>query len=280
MIVQQAIGRALGRLAAPLTFLGSLARGARIFHPEGVVYRAEVQPLVEEGALGRLGQRLAGLALVRLSGGILPWPASGRLPDVLGVAARFRDSEDLRPELMRGDQDLLFVTARSLLTLPIAPFTTNVDDFLANVYFAILPFKLEGLGEVELRLVPETTSPPGDNRRARLAEAVAADEATLRLEVQIEGGAEGWIPVAAIHLREQLPIDQGELRFDPGTAAMGLVPHGVLQWTRPAAYAASQAGRRLARRLAGSPARGRLAVSPARGRFTGSAARRYRSASG
>ena len=44
-------------------------------------------------------------------------------------------------------------------------------------------------------------------------------------------------------------ILQNALRFDQTSAAMGLVPRGVLQWTRRAADGASQAGRRLAERL-------------------------------
>lgn len=248
MTVDEAVGRVLGGLIAPLTFLGSLARGARIFHPDGVVYRAEVRPLADEGALGRLAQRLAGTALARLSGGIWSWPASGRRPDILGVAVRFFGHDEPSSVRMAGSQDLLFLTARSLWTLPFAPFMTNIDDFLANRYDAILPFTLEG-AEVELRLVPASSSPPGEDRRQRLARAVTAGKAELRLEAKVEGHGEAWRPIAAIHLREELSLEQGALRFDPTSSAMGLVPRGVLQWTRRAAYGASQAGRRLAERL-------------------------------
>ncbi|MEO5730419.1 MAG: hypothetical protein ABI134_21320, partial [Byssovorax sp.] len=60
-----AIGRATGVLAAPVAALSSFIRGARIFHPEGVVYRADVHADVTEGALGEIGRRLAGSALAR-----------------------------------------------------------------------------------------------------------------------------------------------------------------------------------------------------------------------
>lgn len=249
MLARKTIGLALGALVAPLAFIGSFVRGARIFHPGGVVYRAEVLPLAEGGALGRLAGEAAGVAMARLSGGIWRWRASERWPDVLGVALSFRSEGDLSPPRTAGAQDLLFITTRSLWSLPIAPFTTNIADFLANQYYAILPFTLEGAGKVELRLSPASSAPPGENRRQRLSRAVEQGQAMLRLEARLGGRGEAWQPVAAIHLQEQLPFDQNALRFDPGSTALGLVPRGVLQWMRPAVYAASQAGRRLAQRL-------------------------------
>lgn len=249
MLVRKTIGRALGALVAPLAFIGSFARGARIFHPDGVVYRAEVLPLAGGGALGRLAEQAAGIAIARLSGGIWRWPGSGRRPDVLGVALQFRSAGELSRPRTAGDQDLLFITARSLWTLPIAPFTTNIDDFLANEYYAILPFTLEGVGKVELRLSPASSAPPGGNRRQRLSRAVERGQAMLRLEARLGSKDEAWQPVAAIHLREQLLLEQDALPFDPGSTGIGLVPRGVLQSIRPTVYAASQAGRRLARRL-------------------------------
>lgn len=249
MDARGAAGRVVGGLLAPFTWLGSLIRGERAFHPDGVVYGAEVRPLARDGALGRLAQAISGTALARLSGGLRHWPDNAHSPDVLGVAVRLQGRRGLSLTPRQGDADLLFVSSRSLLTLPAAVFRTNVEDFLANEYHALLPFTLEGVGVAMLRLRPEMTSPPGANRRERLARAVAAGNAIFRLEARIEGRPEGWTPIAEIDLRERLAVDQERLRFLPGRPGMGIAPRGVLQRARPLAYLASQAGRRLARRL-------------------------------
>lgn len=249
MDARGAAGRVVGGLFAPFTWLASLVRGERIFHPDGVVYRADVRPLAQDGALGRLAQGFAGTALVRLSGGARKWPKNAHSRDWLGVAVRLQGRRGMSLTPRQGDADLLFVTARSLLTLPVSIFRTNVEDFLANEYQALLPFTLEGVGKAMLRLRPDMQSPPGANRRERLAQAVAAGTAIFRLEARIEGRPEGWTPIAEIDLRERLEVDQERLRFLPGRAGMGIAPRGVLQRARPLAYLASQAGRRLARRL-------------------------------
>jgi hypothetical protein len=247
MAIQEFIGRVIGATVAPFTFLGSLIRGHRLFHPDGVVYRAEVEPIASGGPLGRLAQRLAGTALVRLSGALWEWPQGKRAPDVLGVVVRFRSVEEVTPKSLPGDQDLMFVTAASLPGLVVAPFRTNVNDFLGNRYSTILPFTLAGIGKLYLRLVPTQRSPAGADRRERLALAVAQGTAVLQLEIQEEGG-EQWLPIAAIELRARLDIEDDELTFDPGSSAMGLVPRGVLQGLRPPVYAASHVGWRLRRR--------------------------------
>lgn len=248
MDAQKTIGRVIGAAVAPVTFLGSLMRGNRLFHPGGFFYRAEVEPIARDGALGRLAERLAGIALVRLSGALWEWPHGKRTPDLLGAVIRFRSIDQVTPPSLPGDQDLLLVTASSLPGLVPALFRTDVNDFLGNRYYAILPFTLEGAGKVYVRLVPTQGSPAGADRRERLDLAVAASQAVLRLELRLAKSSEGWIPVAAIELRDELSVEDSELTFDPGSSAMGLTPRGVLQWVRPLAYAASQLGWRLRRR--------------------------------
>jgi hypothetical protein len=248
MGIDEFIGRMIGATIAPFTLLGSLLRGNRLFHPDGVIYRAEVEPIAENGPLGRLAEQLAGTALVRLSGALRGWPQGKHAPDLLGVVVRFRSVDDVTPKSLPGDQDLLLVTAPSLPGLVTGLFRTNVNDFLDNRYYAILPFTLEGLGKVYLRLAPTQKAPAGPDRRERLALAVAEGKATLRLEVRVEEYGEQWLPIAGIDLRERLRIEDRELVFDPGSSAKGLVPRGVLQWLRPVAYAASNFGWRLRRR--------------------------------
>lgn len=247
MEIQEIIGRGLGWALSPWVFFASLIRGDRLFHPDGVVYRAEVRPLAKEDPLGELAQRLAGTALVRLTGGLWSWPAGKDRPDVLGIAVRFRATKDLTPSLLPGDQDLLFATADSLPGLAIAPLRTDTGDFLNNQYSALLPFSLAGVGDVYLRLVPQQRSPEGGDRHQRLDRAVQQGSASLQLQLRVGEVGEAWIPIVMIRLRERLAIDQDLLIFDPGTSAMGLEPSGMLQSMRPPLYAASQLGWQLRR---------------------------------
>lgn len=249
MDIQETLGRALSAVFAPFTFISSLARGDRIFHPDGVVYRAEVKALAHDGPLGELAKKLAGTAIVRLSGGLWPWPQGERRPDVLGVSARFRAHDEVTPNKQPGDQDLLFVTSKSLVGLMVAPLRTRVGDYLDNDYYAILPFMLADVGEVYLRMVPEMRSPSGEDRNDRLARAVERGTAVLRMDLQIGSRKNPWIPLAALTLTERMKFDEDALAFDPSSAAMGLVPYGALQRSRPAAYEASEAGRKIGRKL-------------------------------
>ena len=223
-----AVGNTLGTLVAPLSWLGSLTRMGGLFHPDGVVYRADVRPVQQRGALGVLARRLAGAALVRFSGGLRRWPDSADSRDALGIAVRFRGRDDLSPEASAGDQDLIFVTARSLLELPISAFVTNASDFMANEYYAILPFTADDQGVMRWRLVPEAMSPPGEHRRERLSRAVVAGKAVLRLEVHVVDRGEGWASLAEIVLREEVALDQHELRFSRANVGKGILPRGLL----------------------------------------------------
>ncbi len=253
MLAREAVGRAVGGLIAPVARQGSRLRRARVLHPDGVVYRAEVRPLVLAmnggeggeggGALADIAARLAGPALVRISGGVWRWRGGGdrARPDVLGVAVRFRGSEAVSPEAEPGDQDLLFASFRSMWTLPIAPLTTNVRDFLANVYYAVLPFEVTGLGKARCRLVPVRTSVTGEDRRERLERAVSAGVAIFRFEIRQP--RRPWVAIAEIALRERVDMDQQALRLTPFRTGRGIVPRGLIQAVRAAAYAASQRGR-------------------------------------
>jgi hypothetical protein len=244
MRADEALGRAIGGLLAPVTGEGSLIRRARLFHPDGVVYRAEVRPLVRTGAVGELAQRLAGPAIVRLSGGW--WRNERELPDVLGVAIRLRTEDDLSAEPGPRDQDLTFATFRHMWSLPLAPLGTNVHDYLANDYYAVLPYYALGLGRIKLRLIPPQVKTVGEDRRERLERAVAADLAVLRLEMRRARVGAPWEQVAAIDLRERALVDQDKLAFSPFRSGRGLEPVGLFQMVRAATYASSRTGRQVA----------------------------------
>ncbi|WP_437953827.1 hypothetical protein WME98_26325 [Sorangium sp. So ce296] len=266
-----AIGRAIGGVLSPIAWQGSFLRGARLFHPDGVVYCAGVKPLAVEGEVGALAQRLGGPALVRLSGGIWRWRSAKveRRPDVLGIAVRFRDSQEVTPAASAGDQDLIFLSARRLWLLPIAVFTTKTRDFLDNHYYAQLPFDVEGFGRAEFRLIPLRPSTVKGNRLERLERSAAVGLALLRLEVRRRGARARWMPVADIELYEPVDIDQNTLRFNPFQAGKGIVPTGLLQSTRLWTYWGSYLGRVLGARLRARRASARAARAARRARRRG-----------
>lgn len=246
MRIAEALGRAIGGVLSPLAFEGSLIRGARVLHPSGVVYRAEVRGLARTGTMGKLARRLDGEALVRLSGAL--YRQERLLPELLGVAVRLRrQGMEQSAAAQADDQDLLFTSSRSVLQLPLATITTNSKDFLANDYHAMLPFFVSGIGEIKLRLASPEVRTTGRDRLEKLERAVEARLAVFRLEARLNERGERWEPVVSIELREKAPISQQELGFSPTRDGRGLRPVGLLNGVRVAVYPASQLGRQIAK---------------------------------
>lgn len=231
------LGQAAGWLLAPLTGALSLVRRARMFHPEGAVYRGEVRAL--PGPFSGLGRRLEGPALARLS---TAWWRGGReWLDVLGVGLRLGRDPGITPR--QGDQDLLFATIQHPWTMPFAPLTTEQHDFLANDYFAVSPFEIAGVGRARLRIVAARPRRlKARHRGARLDEAVERGEAALRLELRLEG-SRLWAQVAEVKLVERIELDQEALRLSPFRDGKGLTPRGFVHGLRRATYLLSQLAR-------------------------------------
>jgi hypothetical protein len=226
-----------GWLLAPLTGTLSLLRRARMFHPEGAVYRARVEIL--PGRYSMLAQRLEGPALARLS--TAWWRAGKEWLDALGIALRL--GRDPGAEARAGDQDLLFATIRYPWTTPFAPLTTEQHDFLANDYYAVSPFDVAGVGRAKLRLVSSRPRRLTAKKRAdRLVQAVERGEAWLHLEIQT---AKAWEPVARVVLVEPAELDQERLRFSPFRDGKGISPRGFVHGLRRATYLLSQIARPL-----------------------------------
>jgi hypothetical protein len=252
MDIAGAIGRGIGVLAAPLTAIGSFVRGARVFHPDGVVYRADVRADVNQGALGDLARRLAGPALARLSGALRREKAGTSPRDIFGLALRFNAAPDAGPAPTARSQDLLLLSIEHLWQLPQGALLTKPRDFLANVYHAILPFRVDDLGVVKFRIVPEVDAVRGNEgtgRVERLDDAVRRGTAVLRLQVKGEEPGAEWKPLATVVLRERVDIDQADLQFTPFHEGAGIEPVGFLQGLRWATYSGSQVGRALRRRI-------------------------------
>lgn len=238
---RERIGSLIGKMWAPAIAAIAKARHARMFHPVGLTFAATCVPL-GTGALAGIGDELAGRVLVRCSAALRKRPIE--LLDVLGIAMRFRhgDGPDLdeRPEAL--DQDLLFATILSPLTMPFSPFTTNAHDFLHNRYYAVAPFETR-LGErIKLRLVATGAGGGDGPRDQRLRDAVAESRAAFVVEGRRTLHTR-WEPIARVVLEHEVTIVQHDLRFDPFRDGAHLTPVGLVHAIRRAAYAASQGAR-------------------------------------
>lgn len=243
MALSEELGRFVGALWSPAVRAGATLRHARLFHPEGVTYRAEVKGLALRESLLPVAARLAGPALVRLSSAL--WRGHREWPDVLGLAVRLRSEETVTEAPSPGDQDLLFATVRSPWTLGLAPMSTDTHNWLENDYYAVSPFQVEGLGRAKLRIVSSHVDTPGNTRVERLEAALQAGQARFTLEVRPRRGegAGQWHPLAELRLVEQVTLDPATLRFWPFRTGRGLKPVGFVHALRIPTYRQSQEAR-------------------------------------
>ncbi|HET9624716.1 MAG TPA: hypothetical protein VFP84_25285 [Kofleriaceae bacterium] len=225
------LGAVLGLVLAVLIIPISFARAARAVHADGVVCRASIE------ALDARADRLAGPALVRLSGAL---EGAAGTSDILGMAIRLQRaaSDDVRV----GDQDLLLGSFRSFATASADRAATRAGDFVANTYHFVTPWWLPGRGIVSLALIP----PPldalpaarGADRLARLDADLAAQRAVFTLS---DAGA----PIARLRLVERLAVDGAALRASLLRQGRGVRPLGLRNGVRVTLYPLSQAARRL-----------------------------------
>lgn len=237
--VRERVGETLGAVWAPALAAIARAREARVFHAEGLVFSGSVD--VHRGPYAAVAERLGAHVLARLSPAL--WRGGAEHLDVLGIALRFHAAAAPTELPVAGDQDLLFATIRSPLTMPFSPLATNAHDFLANRYWAVAPFALDGIDHrVELRLVPQDPPDGHGSRAERLLSAVRSGNAVFTLEAR---RTLRWKQhaIATITLDEPLAIDQAALRFDPFATGAGIRPVGLVHAIRRAAYAASRRGR-------------------------------------
>jgi hypothetical protein len=242
----ETVGDIFGRVLAPVTAAVARARRARMFHPVGIVLRAEVVPLVRDThdgadlALDQVAARISGPALVRLSSA---WWKRREWIDALGCAVRFRSTKKLSPEPAPGDQDLLFATIRFPATTLLAPLTTHQHDFLANHYYAVSPLDVEGAGRAKLRLAPTRHPTQARGRPAKLEQALDEGHAAFRFELKARRPSSGWQAIAELRLVERVDVDQRALHFWPFRDGRGFHPRGFVHALRRGAYKGSYAGR-------------------------------------
>lgn len=236
--IRERIGELIGATWAPLVHGIARLRHARMFHPEGSLYRGRLEPVA--GPFEAIANALGRTVLARFSGALR---RGGRESlDVLGIALRLHHGPLTSTEASDGDQDLLFATILSPFTMPLSPFTTRSHDFFANRFYAVSPFALEDGKRVKFRLSPMEHPPHDGSRAEQLAAAVAGGHARFELAAR-ETLTLRWHPVATITLQAPCELDQAALRFDPFHAGAGIEPVGVVHAIRRRAYPASQGAR-------------------------------------
>jgi hypothetical protein len=235
MNLDERLGRAAGWAMAPFTFAVSLLRRARMFHPEGTVYRAAIETM--PGPFANVARRIEGPALARLSTAL--WRGGREWTDVLGLALRIGRDPGVVPR--PGDQDLLFATIRYPWTMPFAPLTTRQHDYLANDYFAVSPFDVDGIGRAKLRVRgPRPRGVTGRDRGEKLRNAIRSGDANFIFELLVRGR---WEAIAKVSLQERIEVDQARLRFSPDRCGRGFVPRGFVEGLRRGTYFLSQLAR-------------------------------------
>ncbi len=225
-------------LGVVVIFWISLLRGARAVHADGVVCRAELVPRD-----GVVGPRLAGPAIVRLSGAFESQESTGK--DVLGLDLRMRRADEASSLDARvGEQDLPLGTFESFATASRDRENTDAGDYLENRYSSVTPWWVPGVGPAVFHMKPAASRPAdrAANRLARLDADLAADQARLLVSVQVNGRASD---VAELRLIERLAIDGRALRVSMFRQGRSIRPVGFRNGVRATVYPISQLARRV-----------------------------------
>jgi hypothetical protein len=237
----EAAGWMAGRLVSPLVAAATLLRGARLFHAEGDVFTGLSRPGDADPLLRPIAERLSGRVLLRVSAAV--WRGV-ELPDLLGLSLRFHGRGQAVPAPPLA-QDLLLVSAGSLLELPLAFLATDPHDYTANVYNGLATFDVAGVGRGFLRARFARRADARGTRAGRMRRAVARGEAAVLVEFRREDD-EDWQMLTRIDRFRPSDVDQRTLALSPEHDGAGIRPIGFLQSVRRAAYGAGQYVRRAA----------------------------------
>jgi len=246
--ITEAVGLWAGSLIAPFFAFGSLLRQARIFHPQGINFRADVRAIEGAEVDPRFTELVQGLtkgdALVRFSTGM--WSVEKiMLPDVLGMSIRFRADRDDNYKPEEGAQDLLLVTSECLMQLPVAALATNQYNFAGNAYHGMAPFEVAEQQDMLLRVVPTTQiDVTSTDRYQNIRTAVEEDDVVFRLETASQFQPMKWLPLVEIRLMAEVALDDTKLEFYPFRTGQNIIPQGFIQYMRPVPYLLSQYARR------------------------------------
>jgi hypothetical protein len=192
----------------------SASRGRRIFHPRGAAYAARFTAVAGHGAAAEIfADGFAHDALLRLSRGLGLRPP---LPDVFGLALRLPDVYG-----PGGHQDFLLassgegIAGRRLLCPTFGART--------GMYSSLLPYDAAGVRVI--------------------VGARPTREAADAFDLLVARPRGRWRLAARLTLTGRLDDAVArELRFDPWNSGGGLVPAGVVNRMRGAAYRGSRRG--------------------------------------
>lgn len=215
-------------------FFRSLGRGARAFHRYGSVCRAEIVALD-----AALGAPLAGSARVRFS----PSTAAENSlsTGIIGLAIKIGEG--------REQQDLVVATFEAFAKLADATKNTNVEDYMANQYGSVSPWRHPALGPIWFRAipVPEASVPKTGPRTDRLDADIAAGRARFVIEARERPFADGKViaRIAELRLVERLPADEAAFHVSMFHTGRGIKPTGFRNGLRSVVYPVSQLARGL-----------------------------------
>ncbi|MEU3624948.1 hypothetical protein BS329_36825 [Amycolatopsis coloradensis] len=217
------------RTVAAVIGVGAALRGARLFHPRGVVFAARftVHGRDTHGVplLDHPGEFAA---IVRLSKAV---STPGGIADVLGLAVRIHNAGG---EGVPVDLALATTGSRPGLRHILIPRR----DF-ASVYTSLLPYQAGARHRV-IGAVPVDPARRIPTYLAALPDTVATEPLTFRIMLADLTGP--WQPVATLTLTR--PEHGEDPTFDVTTHALEqLHPHGWLNSLRGPAYRASQRAR-------------------------------------
>jgi hypothetical protein len=203
----------------PLTFRVfrrlSASRGRRIFHPRGAAYAARFTAVAGHGGAAAeiFVDGFAHDALVRLSRGL---GLRAPLPDVFGLALRL-------PDVYGAGEHQDFLLASSGEGVAGRRLLRPTFGARTGMYSSLLPYEAAG--------------------RRVLVGARPAREAADVFDLLVAPPRRRWRVAARLTLSSVLDdAVASELRFDPWNSGGGLVPAGVVNRMRGAAYRGSRRG--------------------------------------
>jgi hypothetical protein len=243
--MSEAMGLVAGGLLAPALALCTWMRQGRVFHPKGIHFRANVTPV--EGVDPKFTEIATLLgkndALVRFSTGTSIRERT-ILPNVHGISIRFGGDRNNNFEPRDDAQDLLLMSAKSLLMLGKGAILTDQESFAANVYHGGAPFEVAEQPNMLLRLVPMThVDTSGTDVYQNIRQAVQDDNVIFRLDTAAMSQPNKWYPLVEIRLMSEVLVDDSKLEFFPFRTGRGLIPQGFTQFTRQIPYLLSQYAR-------------------------------------
>lgn len=227
------VPRPVAKPAAAVFHGLSRLRGARSFHPDGVVFEAMVDvddppgDLADVPLIGAPGSHRAVVRLSRALG--LP----RRMPDVHGFAIRFVDAYGSGRH-----QDFLTVTSLDGAIAHHVLLPTG--GFFSLPFSTLLPYRMG----TEVRLVGARSATDPVEGSGSLDQLLAtADERPVRFDLTLATLLGHWSTIGTVTLGHRVPESEAQrIRFNPWNTGGNIRPTGPFMGLRESAYRESQRG--------------------------------------